>query len=436
MHGRHDQQVGGGAVLDRAGGARDQGRAQQDAHDRRDRQRLLALPDQAAEELPRRPRLHRRRRRPTARRRYRCRCRSSTPRPRRRIARTGKLSITPPSTWTWPASLNGGSTPGSDTEARSQRHSLPTVWMSALEVVRFAVTQKKGRIRSSMSLSPKAVRSRRATWRPPNRETNGQGVVAERIGIDEGAAEALDQLLVGPARRHGGGDDGAHAGAADQVDRHARCAQRLDHADMGEGARAAARHHHADGMAGDQPRQPVEIGMQVEPHMVVLAVHPAGQQRRRRAGARIVAFVQQHQLAAAMEHRAGLRRLDLERQLGRQVVVGVAHHHQAVGLAQAELGPRREAGIGAIEHERRFHLAAREPFGLLVQRIRCPASAPGRRCGRARSTASPRSAPPARPARPAAGRRCAAGGGACPGPWRCAPRRCASAPAAPRDDGW
>ncbi len=64
------------------------------------------------------------------------------PRPRRRISRTGKLSITPPSTWTWPASLNGGITPGSDIEARSQRHSLPTVWMSALEVVRFAVTQK------------------------------------------------------------------------------------------------------------------------------------------------------------------------------------------------------------------------------------------------------------------------------------------------------
>jgi hypothetical protein len=29
---------------------------------------------------------------------------------------------------------------------------------------------------------------------------------------------------------------------------------------MGEGARAAARHDDADGMAGDQPRQPVEVG--------------------------------------------------------------------------------------------------------------------------------------------------------------------------------
>jgi hypothetical protein len=57
------------------------------------------------------------------------------------ITRTGRLSITPPSTWTWPASLNGGSTPGSDADARSQRHSRPVVWVSALAVVRLAVTQ-------------------------------------------------------------------------------------------------------------------------------------------------------------------------------------------------------------------------------------------------------------------------------------------------------
>ena len=64
-----------------------------------------------------------------------------TPRPSRRISRTGKLSMTPPSTWTSPASLKGGRTPGMATEARSQRHSLPTVWTSALDVVRLAVTQ-------------------------------------------------------------------------------------------------------------------------------------------------------------------------------------------------------------------------------------------------------------------------------------------------------
>jgi hypothetical protein len=51
-------------------------------------------------------------------------------------------------------------------EARSQRHSRPTVWTSAFEVVRFAVTQKNGRIRSSISFSPNDVRSSRVTRRP------------------------------------------------------------------------------------------------------------------------------------------------------------------------------------------------------------------------------------------------------------------------------
>ena len=79
--------------------------------------------------------------------------------------------------------------------------------------------------------------------------------------------------------------------------------------------------------------------------------------------------MQQHQLAAPVEHRAALRRLDLERHPGRRVVVGIAHHDQAVGLAQAELGPRGQGRVGAVEHERRFHLAAREPLGLLVERF-------------------------------------------------------------------
>jgi hypothetical protein len=103
--------------------------------------------------------------------------------------------------------------------------------------------------------------------------------------------------------------------------------------------------------------------------MVVLAVQAAGELAGGRAGPRVVAFVQQHQLAAAMEHRAGLRRLDLERQAGRLVRIGIVQHDQAVGLAQAELGPRCERGVGAIEHEWMVELAAREPLGILVHRI-------------------------------------------------------------------
>ena len=267
-------------------------------------------------------------------------------------------------------------------------------------------------MRSSISFSPNAKRSSRVTRRPAEQRDQRQRVVAQRVGVDEGHAEALDELLVGPARGDAGGDDGAHAGAADQVDRHARGAQRLDDADMGEGARAAARHDDAHGMAGQQARQPVDVGMDVEPHMVMLAVEAARQHRRGRAGRRIVAVVQQHQLAAAVEHRAGLRRFDLEGQRGRPVVVGAAHDDQAVGLAQAELGPlrRRRRRRGRARTTSSSRSARTTPVPRVANRR--PASGPGRRCGRARRPAARRSAPTARPGRPAGVRRCAAGGGA------------------------
>ena len=46
---------------------------------------------------------------------------------------------------------------------------------------------------------------------------------------------------------------------------------------MGEGAGAAAGHHDTDRVTGQQSGQPVEIGMDVEADMVVMAVKAAGQ---------------------------------------------------------------------------------------------------------------------------------------------------------------
>jgi len=80
--------------------------------------------------------------------------------------------------------------------------------------------------------------------------------------------------------------------------------------------------------------------------------------------------MQQHQFATAVKNRARSRRLDFERNPGRMVVVGATDHDQAVGLAQAELRPRRERCVGTVEDEGRFHLAAGEPFGLLILRVR------------------------------------------------------------------
>ena len=61
--------------------------------------------------------------------------------------------------------------------------------------------------------------------------------------------------------RQARGDDRAHRGAAQMIEGHAGFLQRLDDADMGEAARAAARQHQPHGAAGDEARQPRHIGL-------------------------------------------------------------------------------------------------------------------------------------------------------------------------------
>jgi len=55
---------------------------------------------------------------------------------------------------------------------------------------------------------------------------DGKDVVAERIGFDERFADAVLDLVVGPAHGHAGGDDGAHRGAAGDIEGQPRLAQR------------------------------------------------------------------------------------------------------------------------------------------------------------------------------------------------------------------
>ncbi len=98
--------------------------------------------------------------------------------------------------------------------------------------------QKNGRIRSSMSFSPNDS-AQQARHAPAGVERDQrQRVVAQRIGIDEGA-RGSGSVISSSGQREAtlGRHDGAHAGAADLIDRHARGTQRLDDADMGEGAR-------------------------------------------------------------------------------------------------------------------------------------------------------------------------------------------------------
>ena len=74
-----------------------------------------------------------------------------------------------------------------------------------------------------------------------------QREVRERVGVDETALEAQHELLVVPVRGDSRGEDGAHAAAADDVDRHAVFPQRAHDAEVREAARTAAGEHETDG---------------------------------------------------------------------------------------------------------------------------------------------------------------------------------------------
>ena len=149
--------------------------------------------------------------------------------------------------------------PGSATLARNARHNTPLRCSWMRPVVRSDETQKKGFGNSSMRMSPKFSCSSVLDLLAAHQRDQRQGVIDERIGSTNAVAHALGQFLEAPFRGKAGGDDRAHGGAAEIVERHARFRQRLDDADMGEAARAAARQHDADRTAGDEARQPADV---------------------------------------------------------------------------------------------------------------------------------------------------------------------------------
>ena len=64
--------------------------------------------------------------------------------------------------------------PGSATDARSARHSLPSRWTWMRPVVRSEETQKKGNGNSSMQTSSKCSCSRAVTFLPLNSAISGR----------------------------------------------------------------------------------------------------------------------------------------------------------------------------------------------------------------------------------------------------------------------
>ena len=165
----------------------------------------------------------------------------------------GKFFITAPSTSTLLSMVTGGSTPGSEMRgAQRLAHQAAAVQLVGAggQVGREAEERQPqvGDVAVAEVLG-EPLAHLVAVGHGDQRE----GDVVERAGVDEGLADALLQLRVVPAHGHAGGDDRAHRDAADEVDRHAALVQRADRADVGVGARAAARQHQAHRLAGRAP---------------------------------------------------------------------------------------------------------------------------------------------------------------------------------------
>ena len=180
-----------------------------------------------------------------------------------------------------------------------------------------------------------------------------QHVIAKRIAFDERLADAGFDLVVVPAHRRAGADDGAHRSAADYVERQARFAQRADDADMGVGARAAAREHDADRAPRDDARQPCAIGV-FQPAPVEHARGLAGVAPFRGSGGLAIhAVVQEHQVHQTELPRGGGFFRGQQRQRGPRI--GAGEEPDAVGLAQTSAKP---GGVGdGRDQEHRVVLA-------------------------------------------------------------------------------
>ncbi len=192
----------------------------------------------------------------------------------------------------------------------------------------------------------------------PHQRQQRQRIVADRIAVDEGAAQARGQFVVVPAERHAGRHDRAHAGRADHVDRHARLAQRADDADMGKAAGGATRQHEPVGAPREQPAKMSEIGRVAVAHV---ALHPGREDLEPRPGDRRVGImrrVQQHEV----RRRVPLLPRRIEYGRGRRLAPAGGDEQDTVRLTQAEAAPEAVGGR-QIEDEIVCRLDRVEPLG-------------------------------------------------------------------------
>ena len=209
--------------------------------------------------------------------------------------------------------------------------------------------------------------------RPPAAEVGGHaGVVTTQV-LDQGAAEQLLHVparLAGPDQRHprhgviiqqlaldpglfggdlgvgkihSGGeqaaDEGAHTGAEDDVRLQLQFLHGLEQSQVRKTAGPAAAQRHAYGAAAEHARQALEFAVAAGEQAVVDLgagqIAPAA----RAAG----------QLADHRQFHIGLfgpRQQAAGHGIGADRLLGIHHHHDTVGLAQAALGPGAIQFIG------------------------------------------------------------------------------------------
>ena len=142
-------------------------------------------------------------------------------------------------------------------------------------------------------------------------------------------------------------DDGAHARAADDVDRDPQLVERAQHTDVGHAAGAAAAEHEPHRVAGEQAPDAGDVGGRARSHVV---------RRRRLDGSRPgAAHAAGNGRRAAEEHEVdgrGGEGVDTGPPGGDAVEpvrrrIGPPHEHDAIGLAE----DRDRIGVGAVDRD-------------------------------------------------------------------------------------
>ena len=181
-----------------------------------------------------------------------------------------------------------------------------------------------------------------------------QREVGQRVGVDEAALEAKDELLVAPVRGDARSEDGAHAAAADDVDRHAVLAQRAHDAEVREARARRRRRARGRPPARQHAHQAVVVGGRAQ----VMMRH-ARERARQRAAA---PFANPPSCSSSSSARRMPPSGHSGSGPGGALARAARREQHDVGLAQAQPRPRGVAGIGRVDDEIVLRLALVEPL--------------------------------------------------------------------------